>query len=199
VQRQCNAGMSFFSETAKSGLQKALYDLLKAAVVAGVTWAAQRWLSNRATAMNAPGAVLWASLVSLVLAFGLLFLFDSWRVKKSVPVRRIRVLEYHAMHLLWMRARLLDKTTTEPQVKDAERVIEKHRAQLLDTTPGLFPQSAVDGFRKPAMLVLTAALSVVKGLPNESDRAGRLASLDHLLRAIRVQWEYYDGMRTAKP
>ncbi len=65
----------------------------------------------------------------------------------DITTRKIRRLEYHAMHLVWIRALLLDRTKSEAAVDDAHRVVEKHRAQLLDLTPSLFTQSEIEAFR----------------------------------------------------
>lgn len=192
--------MSVFSETAKSALQDAAYDSGKAVFWLLIGWISQRFLLNRAMAMNVPGATAWAIVLALILAFAFLFGLDWWQVRRSLSVRRVRRLEYHGMHLLWMRSRVLDRHTTEAELNDVPRVVEKHRQELLDTTPELFPQSAVEGFRQPKILpVSSAAKASVKGLQNEETRAALVTFVDNLLMAVETQWEAQRGFRARKP
>jgi hypothetical protein len=116
-----------------------------------------------------------------------------------LPIRRVRLLEYHAMHLGWLRDMMLDSTSTTELVNDVERAIEKHRAMLQDLSPSVFPPSVTARFAVPGMLSVASAKSRVGALPDGDTRAFAIAKAESLLDIVKSAWREHDGVRAPRP
>jgi hypothetical protein len=161
--------MSLGRDTAKSSAQKAIDDLVKYGL--GALWLAfaPKWLSGVGESgfgLTTGQAFAWAIVLAILLPFVLLFAKDWWRRSKHpvtepsadiVPTdqeldqMRLRILEYHAMHLSWFRSVVIDGKTPDGTIDDGPRVIEKHRDALLNLTPQIFPLSVAETFRSAAV------------------------------------------------
>jgi len=118
----------------------------------------------------------------------------------ELKVRRVRLLEYHTVHLLWVRRTLLEPATEHAQIADAPRVIDKHRRQLLDLIPSVFPTSAHQEFSVPGIFVLSpAVVEQAKGMKHGEMRAKVISDLDSLLLGIHQQWLVNDGIHAPRP
>lgn len=147
---------------------------------------------------------LWYRSFVVALALSVIALL-GWliRAATSAPlplsVRRVRLLEYHGTHMAWVRAIVLNPDATERQVKDVVRVVRKHRDQLLNLTPGVFPQATAEQFREPALFNVGRTRVVVQNLTHQEERAAALAQVEALSKAIQSQWMEYGGPRAPRP
>jgi hypothetical protein len=81
--------MSFTKDTLRSSAQRAIYDVVRAGLLyVFLTWA-RPWLTEQAETLNIPGAVAWATLLLVVLAFAGVFVFDWWRAGRRQNPDRV--------------------------------------------------------------------------------------------------------------
>jgi hypothetical protein len=182
--------MSFIADTATSAFQKAIYDFGKFAVSGLFVWLVSPWLSKQAAAMNVPGVVAWGIVIAAFLVFVGLWFFDWFVARKNIQRRRVRSLEYHAMHLSWIRDKLIDPNASTQLVSYGDHVVEKHRSLLIDQAPDVFPQSVATRFASATMLVPG---------PDEDARARIIERVDYLLDRVKSAWLQFDGVNTPGP
>src|SRR5260370_31480483 len=94
-----SGGLRYVVRSRNSANVKALYDLAK--VVGGWAWLhyGSKLFASQAQQVNTVNAVAWGSVVALMAAFIGLWALDWWLTTRRIPRRRVRLLEYHAMHV----------------------------------------------------------------------------------------------------
>jgi len=117
----------------------------------------------------------------------------------ALDTQRVRRLEYHMAHMVWIRRSATDPTSGKPQLDDVRRIVQKHRDQLIDAAPELFPLSVVDRFRVPSAINISRQNAEVAGMQHAADRAAVLGNLDSLIEAILAQWKAYSGFKAVMP
>ena len=149
------------------------------------------------------GVTLSVAALSLFILVMLALLIALVRTATPHPqplaVRRVRRLEYHIAHMVWIRASVLDPGATEPELKDHRRVVQKHRDLLLDLDTELFPPSTKERFRRPALLNVATARAMVQNMSHSEARATTLAEVDQLLNALQLQWVAESGRTAPAP
>lgn len=118
----------------------------------------------------------------------------------SLDLRRVRLLEYHGMHLSWVRQIVSNPKSTDEQLGDLDRVIDEHRHMLQDLAPDMLPLSVVEEFREPATYKLNDAVKAyLADLTFAEKRADLFGKVDHLLRAILWAWFNHSGVQAPRP
>jgi hypothetical protein len=159
-----------------------------------------QFLAKRGIALS---VLLWQGTAAVAFALMVWLLYSLIQASRANPlplqVRRVRRLEYHIAHMVWVRAGVLAPATPEPLLVDARRVIQNHRDILLDLDNGLFPASTKDRFRRPGQLYLTPARATVQNMTHQTARETALADVDQLLDVLRQQWVAESGPTAQQP